>query len=90
MTAQEFAYWPQGFFELNECGGDAPKEITQAQAKMIRDHLQMVFTKRSDSQPFKWAEPWQGPDVVPGSPVFPTTARDFIFPLHIYRNGNES
>ena len=39
MTAEQFAYWMQGFAELN----DAPP--TKAQWKAIREHLATVFTK---------------------------------------------
>lgn len=40
MTAEQFAYWMQGFAELT---GDEPP--TPAQWKSIREHLQTVFTK---------------------------------------------
>lgn len=40
MTAEQFTYWLQGFFELT--GGERPS-ATQWQA--IGDHLQAVFTK---------------------------------------------
>lgn len=39
MTAQEFAYWLQGYAELN---GKAPDE---EQWGVIRDHLGLVFQK---------------------------------------------
>lgn len=43
MTPQEFCYWLQGYFELSPtvplCG------LTQEQAKVVRDHLQLVFQK---------------------------------------------
>lgn len=41
MNAQEFAYWLQGFFELNE----EDKSLTKKQVKIIRDHLSLVFKK---------------------------------------------
>ncbi len=40
LTTEQFAYWLQGFFEINN-----PKEITEEQTKMIKDHLNMVFNK---------------------------------------------
>jgi len=43
MTAREFAYWLQGFFELT--GGAT---ITPAQAIVIRNHLNMVFVHEID------------------------------------------
>lgn len=41
MTPEQFAYWLQGFAELN--GGGGPP--TPAQWAMIREHLQTVFDK---------------------------------------------
>jgi hypothetical protein len=41
MTPEQFAFWLHGFFELS---GDSPT-ITKAQAKMISEHLDLVFTK---------------------------------------------
>ena len=40
MTAEQFAYWLQGFSELND--GEAP---SPAQWSSIQDHLKLVFTK---------------------------------------------
>lgn len=40
MTAEQFAYWMQGFAELS---GDAPP--TPQQWKSIREHLSTVFHK---------------------------------------------
>jgi hypothetical protein len=40
MNHDQFAYWLQGFVEMN--GG---KEPTKAQWKMIKDHLQLCFVK---------------------------------------------
>jgi hypothetical protein len=40
MNQDQFAYWLQGFVEMN--GG---KEPTKAQWKMIKDHLQLCFKK---------------------------------------------
>ena len=40
MNQDQFAYWLQGFVEMN--GG---KEPTKAQWKMIKDHLQLCFVK---------------------------------------------
>lgn len=44
MTAEQFAYWMQGFAELT--GDEMP---TPAQWKSIRDHLQTVFVKVTPS-----------------------------------------
>ena len=40
MNAQDFAYWLNGFAELN---GDTPP--TEAQWKAIKEHLALVFRK---------------------------------------------
>jgi hypothetical protein len=40
MNQDQFAYWLQGFVEMN--GG---KEPTKTQWKMIKDHLQLCFKK---------------------------------------------
>lgn len=40
MTHSDFCYWLQGFFEIN--GATA---ITSEQAKVIEQHLALVFTK---------------------------------------------
>lgn len=41
MTAQEFAYWLQGYSEI---AGDAPNA---EQWQIIQDHLKLVFEKRT-------------------------------------------
>ena len=45
MTTDQFAYWLQGFSELN----DGPPTAKQWQS--IRDHLALVFTKVTPSYP---------------------------------------
>ena len=42
MTAHDFTYWLQGFAELS---GDNPP--TKAQWKSIREHLALVFEKKT-------------------------------------------
>lgn len=44
MSPENFCYWLQGFFELTD-----PKELTDLQIKMIRQHLQLVFRKETYS-----------------------------------------
>lgn len=61
MEAMQFAYWLQGFAELND------KAPTAEQWKSIREHLQLVFTKVTPPVKF--------PNVI-GDPlrqVFPST-----------------
>lgn len=46
MNAQEFCYWLQGFFEITEASSNrAPDGFTEGQARMIREHLALVFNK---------------------------------------------
>jgi len=40
MTPENFCYWLQGFFELNQNG-----TVTEEQYKKILKHLELVFTK---------------------------------------------
>lgn len=58
MTAEQFAYWMQGFAELS---GDEPP--TAAQWKSMREHLATVFSKVTP--------PLHAPLPVPGIPQAP-------------------
>jgi hypothetical protein len=69
MNAESFAYWLQGFVEMN------PESMpTEAQWKMIKEHLQTVFHKVTpplnqpglrlyDNEQKQWI--WQGPYISP-------------------------
>ena len=46
MNEINFAYWLQGFFELS---GTTAR--TEAQVKVIKDHLALVFNKVTPSPP---------------------------------------
>jgi hypothetical protein len=60
MTAEQFAYWLQGYAELN----DGPPTAEQWQA--IRDHLELVFNKVTPpTGPVKWG----GVGFPPGYPM---------------------
>ena len=48
MNAQEFCYWLQGYMEIS--GG---RELSESQIKIIRDHLDLVFTKVTPTYPFQ-------------------------------------
>jgi hypothetical protein len=41
LGSDKFCYWLQGFFEMTDA-----KELTMAQVRMIKDHLNMVFTHK--------------------------------------------
>lgn len=60
MTTENFAYWLQGFFELQ---GVKPGEgLSPAQVNTIREHLALAFTKVTGGQ----SPPW-----TPASPPIP-------------------
>jgi hypothetical protein len=40
MTAENFAYWLQGFFEVSQAD-----ELTKEQVQEIKNHLKLVFNK---------------------------------------------
>ena len=43
MTSRDFAYWLQGFFELNN-----PKTIGERETDLIKRHLNLVFKHEID------------------------------------------
>jgi hypothetical protein len=42
MTAEQFVYWLQGFMEMAD-----PKELNKTQTTQIKNHLKLVFDKRT-------------------------------------------
>lgn len=49
MTARDFCYWLQGFFELERLRGvDTGSNLTSEQAEAIRRHLALVFAHDID------------------------------------------
>jgi len=66
MTPQDFAYWLQGFIELNP----EMKQPTEEQWKSIREHLQLVFTKVTPPVNDKFTLPSFPPGF---TPTYPTT-----------------
>lgn len=42
MTAEQFAYWLQGFMEMAD-----PKELNPTQTQQIKNHLKLVFDKKT-------------------------------------------
>lgn len=44
MTSRDFAYWLQGFFELEE----SPRALSEKQVARIRAHLALVFKHEID------------------------------------------
>jgi hypothetical protein len=43
MTAENFAYWLKGFFELSESDS-----LTEKQVKIIQKHLSLVFSVKTE------------------------------------------
>ena len=42
MTPEQFTYWLQGFMEMAD-----PKELNKIQTQQIKDHLKLVFDKKT-------------------------------------------
>lgn len=45
MSEKDFAYWLQGFFEIEN-----PKKLDERQTQMIKDHLKLVFKKETPNR----------------------------------------
>lgn len=58
MNANDFAFWLNGFVELNK--GKMPDDD---QWKSIKEHLQLVFTKVTPpvGHKFPFTDPWNNP-----------------------------
>jgi hypothetical protein len=65
MTAEQFTYWLQGFFELSQ----PDTVLTAEQTKMIREHLATVFQKVTP--PLNLPGTWPVPQIQPLSPPSP-------------------
>lgn len=42
MTAEQFAYWLQGFMEIAN-----PDSLTRRETQILKDHLNLVFSKKT-------------------------------------------
>lgn len=49
MNSDQFVYWLQGFFEI----ADQKHNLTPQQMQIIKDHLNLVFEKKTPSYPQK-------------------------------------
>jgi hypothetical protein len=47
MTPNDFCYWLQGFIEINDADPNKDKNITEYQVQVIKDHLNLVFEKKT-------------------------------------------
>lgn len=48
MTARDFCYWLQGYFEIKDQIPGATLHLTENQVTCIRNHLNMVFKHEID------------------------------------------
>ena len=46
MNSETFCFWLQGFIELSDTDGGSP-HISEKQWLMIKDHLKLVFDKKT-------------------------------------------
>ncbi len=65
MTQDQFCYWLQGFFEMTK-----EEKLSKAQIKMIKEHLALVFEKKtSNLGDFLKPDPYKGPFTAPSDPI---------------------
>jgi hypothetical protein len=64
MTPENFVYWLQGYFEIQDAYVDKPNTIRteyldEAQVQLIRDHLKLVLEKKTPDRknPFSFTPP---------------------------------
>lgn len=52
MTAEQFAYWLNGYFEIS-----GKETLTEKECSIVRDHLKLVFKKVTPvyNNPFTWS-----------------------------------
>lgn len=65
MTPENFVYWLQGYFEiLNADEDNHPKYLTNDQTQVIKDHLKLVFEKKTPTQTKEWVNKIWGDKIV--------------------------
>jgi hypothetical protein len=81
MTAEQFAYWLQGFMEVAN-----PIELDSSQTAVIKHHLALVFNKQTPNRPLTEPNPLSNksgtsqPPLPFGPPDFNLTdSHDFPF-----------
>ena len=72
MTAEQFAYWLQGYMEMSN-----PSSLSVRETRIIKDHLALVFDKKT---PEREEEKESGINLVYdfSSPIFPGNANEDI------------
>lgn len=88
MTPENFVYWLQGYFELNDAAGAGISSVipgqflNRDQIKVIKDHLNLVLEKKTPDKklPFSFSFP-------PSSDTFPPSGFR-VDPDPVYYNHN--
>jgi len=66
MTPENFVYWLQGYFEINDAAGASTTSVTpgtlkylnEKQIQVIRDHLKLVLEKKTPVRlPYSFSPP---------------------------------
>jgi hypothetical protein len=63
MTPENFVYWLQGYLELSNVS-----ELSKEQTQIIRDHIKLVFDKKTPTRSTMLSNPcdkWQVPTTFP-------------------------
>ncbi len=51
-----FVYWLHGFFEIRDASPAKDEPLTKEQVQVIRDHLDLVFTKATPDRRYNLTE----------------------------------
>jgi len=68
MNSTQFTYWLKGFFEISDS-----KELTDKQVQIIKDHLNLVFTKVTPYRSMPSISPGNTTsdvNIEPGNPIY--------------------
>lgn len=69
MTPEQFTYWMQGFFEVQN-----PISLDENQTQIIKDHLKLVFEKQTPNRHFNFPDRHNGNGMICStSPDGPTS-----------------
>lgn len=90
MTPENFVYWLQGYFELNDAAGPGISSLMPGkldflkpdQLQVIKDHLKLVLEKKTPVRPFSFSYPSYIPAPVNPSSITtdPVYYTNFNFP----------